>query len=136
MGYTIEEIVEKLKAKPEVKISNGTVYNDLKVKQKQIEKDFANYIEKDLPIQHNLAVTGLDKVIKEAWRLYQETSDKRAQLVALTVIADATMKKQAVLGDPAQIEKAIKTVAQIKKQIETSTKPVEPDVQEKEVASQ
>jgi hypothetical protein len=35
----------------------------------------------------------------------------------MSIISDATMKTEAVVGDPAQIEKAIRTVAMLKKRI-------------------
>jgi hypothetical protein len=114
MGLSINEIVEILKNKPEIKISHGTVHNDLKVKQAEIQENFKGYIENELPMQHSLAVTGLDRVIKEAWRIYTKADDQKAALAALNVISDATMKKQAVLGDPAQIEKAIKLVSKLR----------------------
>jgi hypothetical protein len=115
MGRTIDEIVEKLKPKEGIKISHGTVHNDLKFRQKQIEASFKNYIDKELPIQHNLAVTGLDRIINEGWKIYEKAEDQKTALAALDVISDAIMKKQAVLGDPAQIERAIKLVSSLKK---------------------
>ncbi|HXV46619.1 MAG TPA: hypothetical protein VD736_08100 [Nitrososphaera sp.] len=65
-----------MKVKPEIRISHGTVVNDLKYTQKEIEKNFNSYIE-NLPMQHNLAVTGLDRVIKEGWRMYAKTETQR-----------------------------------------------------------
>jgi len=122
MGCSVDEILDLLKSKPEIRISHDTVINDLKAKEKEIEKNFANYIEKDLPMQHSLAVTGLDRVIKEGWRMYAKTEEPKV----LAIIADAYMKKQAVLGDPAQIERAIKLVGQMKQKLEDEW-PSEPD---------
>ena len=108
--------METLKTKPNVRISHGTVVNDLKVKQAEIQANFKHYIEKELPIQHNLAVTGLDRFIKEAWRIYAKAADDRTRLAALQTISTATMQKQAVFGDPAQINKALQAVVRIRKQ--------------------
>lgn len=113
-GLTIDEIVESLKPKQGIKISHATVHRDLKAKEKEIKAHFTDYIEKELPVQHSLAVTGLDRVIKESWRIYARTSDDRTRLAAMSIISDATMKKQAVLGDPAQIEKAIRLVGKVR----------------------
>lgn len=115
-GLTIDEIAETLKPKEGIKISHGTVHRDLEAKHKEIEAHFKDYIEKELPVQHSLAVTGLDRVIKESWRIYARASDDRTRLAVMSIISDATMKKQAVLGDPAQIEKAIRLVAKLSKQ--------------------
>ena len=113
-GLTIDEIVETLKTKPNVKISHGTVAKDLRAKEEEIERNFEHYIKKELPMQHHLAVTGLDRVIKESWRIYARASDDRTRLAAMSIISDATMKKQAILGDPAQIEKAIRLVGKVR----------------------
>ena len=116
-GLTIDEIVVTLKPKPGIKISHGTVHRILRAKQKEIEENFKNYIEKELPMQHSLAVTGLDLVVKEAWRIYARAADDRIKLGALQTISTATMQKQAVLGDPTQIEKAIKLVGRLRSQM-------------------
>ena len=100
-GLTIDEVVESLKPKQGIKISHATVHRDLKTKEKEIESHFRDYIEKELPGQHSLALTGLDRVIKESWRINARASDDRTRLAAISIISDATMKKQVVLGDPA-----------------------------------
>lgn len=58
---------------------------------------------------------GLDEVIKQGWAFaLNNQQDPMLRIQALGVISDAYMKKQAVLGEPAQIEKAIKTVAALR----------------------
>jgi len=37
----------------------------------RIEQAFRSYIEEDLPKQHHLAMTALDKIMRETWRLYE-----------------------------------------------------------------
>ncbi len=115
MGYSIDKIVQTLKAnKPEIKISHGTVHNDLKAKYEEIKEAFKSYLEEELPRQHRLAVTGLDKVLYEAWHIFESEQDTKAKLQALNVISETIMRKQQVLGDPEQIQRAIKTVTQLR----------------------
>lgn len=116
-GLTIDEIVESLKPKQVIRISHATVHQDLKTKEKEVETHFKDYIEKELPVQHSVAVTGLDRAIKESWRIYARAAENRTRLAAMSIISDATMKKQAVLGDPAQSEKTIKLVTSLQKKI-------------------
>lgn len=129
MGCSIDEIVDILKKKPDVKISHGTVWRDLKAKQKEVEKGFKDYIEKDLPMQHNLAIAGLDKILKEAWRIYLKSGEDKTSLQALTVIQSAIMSKQSVLADPTQIEKAIKLVTKVRAQLSKSNQETEKDAE-------
>lgn len=118
MGYTIDGIVETLKTgHPEVRISHGTVVNDLQTKYREIRDNFRSYID-DLPQQHRLAITGLDKIQYEAWRIFERATESRTKLAALSVIQDAIMSKQACLGDPEQITQAIKTIARLRNQLE------------------
>jgi DNA-binding transcriptional regulator LsrR (DeoR family) len=99
-----------------MKVSVGTVNGDLQFLRQRAKVNIQRFIEDELPHQHELAVTGLDKVIKESWKLFDKEQDSKAKLQALNVVSDAIMKKQAVLGDPSQIEKAIKIVAKLSKQ--------------------
>ena len=122
MGLTKQEIVEALKPKEGIKISYGTVHNDLESKNYEIQANFNNYIEHEIPMQHRLAVTGLDKVLKEAWRLYLKAEDQKTALAALNVISDAILKKQSVLGDPTQIQKALMAVASLKRKLPEATR--------------
>lgn len=124
MGFTIDEIVVFLRSKPEIKISHGTVCRDLAAKQEEVQDAFKSYIGDELPRQHHLAVIGLQKVLKEAWRLYiNNPHDPRLQLAALHVVTETIMRKQAVLGDPAQIEKAILAAARLKNHLPAAQEP-------------
>jgi hypothetical protein len=92
-GLTIDEIVESLKPKQGIKISHATVHRDLKIKENEIESHFKDYIEKELPVQHSLAITGLDRVIKESWRIYARASDDRTRLAAILTPFRSCLKR-------------------------------------------
>ena len=86
-----------------------------------------------LSFEHKKALVSFEEVISRAWlSVSQNQHDPRVVLQALNVIADATMKKQAVLGDPTQIENAIKAVAKLKKQLREE----KDDAEEPKVAGQ
>ena len=114
-GLTYDEIVESLKPKPGIKISHGTVARDLEAKQKEINEGFKHYIEDELPLQHRLVVTGLERVIKEAWRMYARDESRAKEM--LPIIVSAYGEKLKALGDASYIDKALKTVARIKEQL-------------------
>lgn len=104
-GLGIDEIVETLRPKPGIKISHGTVCRDLKFKEKQVEKEFTGYI-KNLVIKHNLAMTRVQRVLKEAWRQYAR--DERLAKEMLPIILKATEVEHNLLGDVGMIEKGIR----------------------------
>lgn len=49
-------------------------------------KNLKNYIEKELLMKHNLAVTGLERVIRGEWRIYTKAADRKTHLVTLKTI--------------------------------------------------
>lgn len=129
-GLTTDEIVEALRPKEGIKISHGTVINDFKAKQEEIEKNFQSYVEKELLTQHHLILTGIERVLKEAWRMYARDENKAKEM--LPIIITALKVKLDALGNPVVFEKAIKVVAEIKKALESQNqkkqepqKPVE-----------
>lgn len=111
-GLTQREISMRLK------VSVGTINGDIKHIRHQAKETISSYIEDDLPYQHKLAVVGLDKIIKESWAIYEsDKEDTKTKLQALNIISDAIMKKQAVLGDIEQIQRAIDVIAQMKRNL-------------------
>lgn len=118
-GLTYDEIVEALRPKPGIKISHGTVARDLEAKQREIKEGFKHYIEDELPLQHRLVITGLERVIKEAWRMYARDENRAKEM--LPIVVSAYGEKLKALGDPSYIDKALKTVARIKEQVEANS---------------
>lgn len=118
LHYTIDEIVDIIRAgKPEVRVSHGTVCRDLEAKHREIEASFKRYIEKELPRQHHLAVATLEKIAKEAYKVYLKSIDERAKISALNLIHAVTMSLQQVYGDPAEIDRALAIAAQLERRL-------------------
>ena len=116
-GCSVDDIVDLLKDnRPDVKISHGTVYNDLKAKQEQIAESFEHYIE-DLPLQHHLSRTHLDMIKKQAWRLYYKSKDEKVQVQALNTAMNAEGEINKLLGDPEHISKLLRTQAKLRNHV-------------------
>jgi hypothetical protein len=111
-GLTIDEIVQNLRPKDGIKISHATVWLDIHTKEKQIQMEFSNHIQR-LTGQNNLALTRVRRVIKEAGRIYANDQSKAKDM--LPIILRATEIEQQLLGDPTQLERALKLVNQFKK---------------------
>jgi hypothetical protein len=63
----------------------------LKAKQADIKKNFQRYIEEELPAQHQLALTNLQAVNKESWRIFEKAGDDKTRLAALSTAQQAQM---------------------------------------------
>lgn len=117
-GYTLDEIVETLKAgHKDVKISHGTVFNDLKAIREFSNNEFQDYIE-NLPFEHKLALTGIMEVIRKAWEIVDSTKDDRTRIAALALVKDAYLSKQDLLGDSDTLEKALLFIQKAKGQLQ------------------
>lgn len=114
-GHTMTQIADKFK------VEVSTISRDIEHLRKQARERQQVYIDEELPFQHRLAVASLDRVIEEAWRIFGSENGPKARLVALTVVSDAIMKKQSVLGDPSQIQRAIGAVSRLRGRIENNT---------------
>lgn len=117
-GYSHREILEELKGKdPLLKISLGTITNDLEVKRREIKANFQQYID-ELPAYHQMALTNLKNVNKEAWRIFERTNEEKTKLAALHTAQEAQAAINTLLGDPEFIAKAIAVAGKLRKQME------------------
>lgn len=117
-GYTIDEIVAELKAgHQDVRISHGTVSNDLKAIREQSKQEFQEYVE-NLPLEHKLALTGIMEIIRKAWEIADSAKDDRVRLSALSLVKDAILTKQSILGDSNTLENALSFVQKAKQQLQ------------------
>lgn len=97
-----------------LKLDKSTISKDFKKMRKQAREGIKEYIDEVLPFEHKKAIVSFDEVISRAClTVSQNQHDPRVVLQALNVISNVTMQRQAVLGDPAHIEKAIKLVASL-----------------------
>ena len=123
-GYTIDKISEKLK------VSHGTVSNDLAAIKDQVNKSLSNFIENELPYENRLCLSGIQQVIHEAWHIAESTNDDKTRIQALSLAREAYMTQQALLGDSKVLDTAIQWLKRAKKKIaqtdsETETVEVE-----------
>lgn len=84
----------------------STISKDVKFLRANAKEAMTDYLERELPMQHTLALAGLEGVIERA-RKIADKSDSR-ELAALSLIKDCLMDKQAILGSPEYIVRAIK----------------------------
>jgi hypothetical protein len=120
-GFSHREILAELGRDPLLRISLGTIDRDLKQKQKEIRENFQKYIEEDLVAHHHLALTNLQAINKEAWRIFEKATDEKVKLSALHTAQEAQSAINATLGDPEYISKAMKVAGKLRKQLDITT---------------
>jgi hypothetical protein len=119
-GKTMSAIADTLK------VDISTISGDLLYLRKQVRDTQADYLEKEIPFRHKLRAANIDKAISEYWKLYETESDGRAKKALLDSITDALLKQAAIDGDPLSIERALKAVARLKRQMSTQEQEVTP----------
>lgn len=118
-GHTIDAIVAELKAGNEdVKISHGTVVNDLKAIRKEVNENLTQFVQDELPMENKVAIAGIKEIIKEAWVMADSARDHKERLAALSLAKEAYLTQQALLGDSRILEQAVNWIKKAKKQLE------------------
>ena len=117
-GYSYRDILEELKTSPDIKISMGTIANAIKEKQSQIDEAYRAYVDQELPYQHSLAMTNLQAINKQAWRIFESSKDDKVRLQALHTSKEAQAAINDLMTAPESIQKAIKVVSKLRGQLE------------------
>lgn len=118
-GYTYDKIVQTLKAgHPDVAISHGTIANDLQTIKEQVNAELDQWVTKELPMAHRLALQGIMEVIRSAWELADSTRDEKTRLQALGLVKDAYVTQKDFLSNSSVLNKTIRWIEWAKKELE------------------
>jgi hypothetical protein len=110
-------------------VDKSTISKDVKAMKKEAREGIREYIEETLPFEHKKTITAYDEILRQAWYIAAHyAEDPRLMLQALNVISDALIKRQQILGDPQYIERAIKTVTELRKKFPPSPQRVKEPV--------
>lgn len=110
--------MEELKGNdPLVRLSLGTISADIKEKQSQIDEAYRAYVDQELPYQHSLAMTNLQAINKQAWRIFESSKDDKIRLQALHTSKEAQAAINDLMTAPESIQKAIKVVGKLRSQL-------------------
>lgn len=118
-GYTYDKIVQTLKAgHPDVRISHGTIANDLQAIKDQVNAELNDWVTKELPMAHRLALQGIVEVIRSAWELADSTKDEKTRLQALGLVREAYVTQKDFFSDSSILNKTIRWIEWAKKELE------------------
>ena len=92
----------------ELKVSESVISRTLKGLKNEAREKQAQFIEEEIPMRHKIALDRLQSLIAQ---LYTKTLDHEN----ISLIASLTMQEIQLLGDPNQIQDALRAVARIKK---------------------
>lgn len=101
-----------------LKVDPSTISRDYKFLRQEAKDKQAEYLENEIPFRHRLRVASMDKAIAELWALLEKETDNKGKKAILDSITDALIKQAAIDGDPIAIERAIRTVAKLRKTIQ------------------
>lgn len=101
-----------------LKVDASTISRDVKFLRQEARDKQADYLENEIPFRHRLRVANIDRAITELWVLFEKETDNKAKKAILDSITDALIKQAAIDGDPTAIERAIRTVAKLRKTIQ------------------
>lgn len=101
-----------------LKVDASTISRDVKFLRQEARDKQADYLENEIPFRHRLRVANMDRAITELWVLFEKETDNKAKKAILDSITDALIKQAAIDGDPTAIERAIRTVAKLRKTIQ------------------
>lgn len=101
-----------------LKVDPSTVSRDVKLLRQEAKDKQTEYLENEIPFRHRLRVASMDRAIAELWALLDKESDSKGKKAILDSITDALIKQAAIDGDPVAIERALRTVAKLRKTIQ------------------
>lgn len=114
-----------------LKVDPATVSRDVKYLRKHAKVKHGQYIE-NLPFEHQKSLVSIDKAHAELWALFEQASDVKQRKGILDSIGEIVIKRQILLGDPEHIDRALKAVARIRKQLAEQQQEKEEHEQEVE----
>ena len=116
-----------------LKLNKSTISKDFKKLRKRAAQGTKDYVEKVLSFEVQKTAVGINEAIRQAWTFALDKGiEPGKRIQALSIIPDAHMKRLAVLGDPAQLEAAIKTITSIKSKIGKQQEDTESDAETSE----
>jgi len=117
-GHTQSEIAQTLR------VSVGTVNNDLSYLREQAKFNIGKYIDEKLPHEYEKCLVGLNAIVKEAWTTSQQTQDRREKIQALSLAKDCYAMKLELLTNATVVDNAIRFVTEHGKSVATVSSDV------------
>jgi hypothetical protein len=107
-GYNQSEIARKLQ------LPKWTVSRDVSYLTEQSKKNIRIYIDETLPFEYEKCLVGLKSILKESWKIEQESEDKREKIQALSLAENCIEKISELLTNATVVDDAIRFVSAYK----------------------
>jgi len=98
-------------------VSQQTISLDVAFLEKRAKEETKVLVEKKLPLAHLNAINGIDKVIRECWKVINETKSDQIKHMYLTLVSNSYRIRDNFLTDA-------KTVSDVVQFIDTNLKKI------------
>ena len=109
-GYNQSEIARKLQ------LPKWTISRDVAYVREQSKKNIRRYIDETLPFEYEKCLVGLKSILKESWKMAEQSEDKREKIQALSLAEDCIEKISELLTNATVVDEAIRFVSAHKSQ--------------------
>lgn len=109
-GYNQSEIARNLQ------LPKWTVSRDVSYLTEQSKKNIRRYIDETLPFEYGKCFVGLKSILKESWKLVEQSEGMREKIQALSLAEDCIEKISELLTHATVVDEAIKLVSAHKSQ--------------------
>jgi hypothetical protein len=120
-GMTYQQIADTLK------VSVGTVFNDLSWLRKTARENIRSYTEDRLPHLFNQSIVGLTQILREAWITAEKSKYERNRILSLALAKDCIALRLDMATGSDTIDKTISYVTKKQKALEQITQEQEQD---------
>ena len=103
-GYNQSEIARNLQ------LPKWTISRDVSYLTEQSKKNIRRYIDETLPLEYEKCLVGLKSILKESWKMAEQSEDKREKIQALSLAEDCIEKISELLTHATVVDDAIRFV--------------------------
>lgn len=103
-GYTQREIADK------IKVSLGTVNNDLSYLREQARENIKKYVDEKIPEEYEKCLIGLNSILRESWSMSETAIDKREKIEALKLARDCYSMRLDLLTNSSVINDSMRFI--------------------------
>ena len=107
-GYTQREIADK------IKVSLGTVNNDLSYLREQARENIKKYVDEKIPEEYEKCLIGLNSILRESWSMSETAIDKREKIEALKLARDCYSMRLDLLTNYSVINDSMRFIEKAK----------------------
>ena len=120
-GFSQREIADK------IKVSVGTVNNDLSYVREQAKENIKQYVDEKIPEEYEKCLIGLNSILKESWSMSETAVDKREKIEALKLAKDCYSMKLDLLTNSSVVNDSIRFIEKARQNLLSKKENIKQD---------